>query len=147
MIRTKLITIPREKIIVARTLLVRVSIKVIKYPDQKHEKGLFHFQLILPITEVSQDRDSKQESGSMNWSRSQGGILLTGLRSMACLDYIFTARRTTCPQVTEPKVDWALSHKSLIINAPTDLPLVPSHADVFLVKILFFSDMSRFVPI
>lgn len=46
MIRTKLITITREKIIMARTLLVRVSFKVIKYHDQKHEKGLFHFTTV-----------------------------------------------------------------------------------------------------
>lgn len=48
MIRTKLITVTAEEIIMAKTLLVRVSIKVMRHRDQKHGKGLFHFTTFSP---------------------------------------------------------------------------------------------------
>lgn len=35
------------------------------------------------ITKESQGRNSRQESRSRNWSRSHGGVLLTGLLTMA----------------------------------------------------------------
>lgn len=67
---------------------------------------------------ISQDRNSRQESGGRKQSKSYGGALLTGLLPMVCSTYFLTQFRATCPGVAPLTVAWFLPHQSSIKKTP-----------------------------
>jgi hypothetical protein len=51
-------------------------------------------------------------------AEGMGGLLLTGLLSMACLVCFLLEPRTTSPGVAPPTVSWTIPHQSLIKKMP-----------------------------
>jgi hypothetical protein len=63
-------------------------------------------------------KSSIQKPGGRKWSRDHGGMLLTGLLSMACSVWFLIQSKTTCPEMAWPSLAWILSHKSLVKGMP-----------------------------
>lgn len=98
------------------SVLVRSSIAVLKYHDQKQFEGSL-FSLHCHIT-VYHKRKSEQEAESRNWSRSHERMMLTGLIFVTCWACFLIALRNTCPGMVSPTVTWALPTS----NANTEKP-------------------------
>jgi hypothetical protein len=60
-----------------------------------------YISTLLFITEGSQDWNSSR-SGSRNWYRGHGGMLLTGLPPVACSACSFIEPKTTSPEMAPP---------------------------------------------
>lgn len=106
-------------IIITKCPLVRVSIVVTKHNHKQLGKEMICFYYTSTsqfIIEVSPHRTSRQQPGGMNWSRSHGGVMLSGLFLMACSIRLLLALQ-------------------LRRSSPTGLPTNQSTWDIFSVEV------------
>jgi hypothetical protein len=98
-------------------VLVRTSIAAqTSWPRSKlGRKGFIQLTrpTLLFITKERQDWNSSR-SGSRNWCRGHGGMLLTGLLPLACSICFLIELKTTSPRMAPPTIGWVLSPWTLI---------------------------------
>ena len=66
------------------------------------------------LEEVRAGAQAGLEPGGRSWCRVHGGVLLTGLLSMACLVSLLRELRNTSPGMTQSTMGWPLPAWSLI---------------------------------
>lgn len=69
---------------------------------------------------------------SQKLNRDYGGVFLTDSLSMVCLECFLTQVGITCPGMTPPTVNWALSCQSLIKKMPDKFSFRPTFWRQFL---------------
>lgn len=76
------------------------------------QKGSFGLNFYILVH--SMGTQAGLESGSRQWCRGLGGVLLVGLLLMACsAGFFFVDLRTTRPGMVPPTMEWVISHQSL----------------------------------
>jgi hypothetical protein len=66
------------------------------------------------LKKVKTGNPTELEPGGRSWCSGHRGVLLTGLRHMACSACFLIESRTSSPGMAPPTRGWALFHQSLI---------------------------------